>query len=106
MAGFNPLGHIGIGPSALGSDKSFLNHTDTLEGTSVSFQAAFQSALRRLEEGEESADAAVVAFAQGAPLPLHEVLLRVEETQLNVALAVEVRNKAVEAYQEIMRMPI
>lgn len=105
MSGFNTIGHMGVGLSALSSDKPSLNHND-MNVTSSSFQEAFQSALRRLEEGEQSTNAAVVAFANGAPLPLHEVLLRAEETQLNLALAVEVRNKAVEAYQEIMRMPI
>ena len=37
---------------------------------------------------------------------LHEVMLAVEKASISFQMLTQVRNKAVEAYQEIMRMPV
>lgn len=105
MAGLNTVAHLLSGVGTITGEHRTMPNANP-EGTSISFREAFASALGTLEEGEKRANDAVVAFAGGAPLPLHEILIQAEEAQLNLALAVEVRNKAVEAYQEIMRMPV
>ncbi|MBR2757985.1 MAG: flagellar hook-basal body complex protein FliE, partial [Exiguobacterium sp.] len=37
---------------------------------------------------------------------LHQVMIQSEESSIVMQLAIEVRNKAVEAYQEMMRMQV
>jgi len=37
---------------------------------------------------------------------VHEIMIAAEKARLSLELAIQVRNKAIEAYQEIMRMQI
>ena len=46
------------------------------------------------------------ALALGETDNLHEVMIQTEEARLALELTVQVRNKVVEAYQEIMKMQI
>lgn len=63
-------------------------------------------ALSRLAAQEARADELAARLARGEAVELHEVILAGEKAQLALELAVQVRNKVVEAYQEIMRMPL
>jgi len=54
-----------------------------------------------LEHGEETAKAAITGNADP-----HALVQALAQTELAVETAVTVRNKVVEAYQEILRMPV
>jgi flagellar hook-basal body complex protein FliE len=45
-------------------------------------------------------------FAAGTIENVHEVTIAAEKAALALDLTIQIRNKVVEAYQEIMRMPI
>jgi flagellar hook-basal body complex protein FliE len=51
-------------------------------------------------------DMEVRKLALGEAGNLHEVMTRLEQAKLTFELAVQVRNKVLEAYQEVMRMSI
>ncbi len=63
-------------------------------------------ALGQLQAISDTADQKVNALATGQDVELHDVMLAVEAESLAVSLAAQVRNKAVEAYQEIFRMQV
>ena len=42
----------------------------------------------------------------GENVPLHQVMIATEEASVSFQLMVEVRNKLLEAYQELMRMQV
>jgi flagellar hook-basal body complex protein FliE len=42
----------------------------------------------------------------GQNIPLHQAMLSVEEASVSFQLMVEVRNKLLDSYQELMRMQI
>ena len=46
----------------------------------------------------------MVQFATGQATDLHDVMIKTEQANLTFQLGVQVRNKLVDAYQEIMRM--
>jgi len=54
-----------------------------------------------LERGEEAAKASMIGDADP-----HSLVTALAQTELVVEAAVTVRNKVVEAYQEILRMPV
>jgi flagellar hook-basal body complex protein FliE len=46
------------------------------------------------------------AFLAGEPVELHQVMIKAEEAGLSFDLLLEIRNKLVAAYNEIVRMPM
>lgn len=72
----------------------------------VSFGELLQESLRKLNDLQQEADAQALALALGQTDNLHEVMIAGERAQLALHLAIAVRNKIVEAYQEISRMQI
>lgn len=68
----------------------------------------FESTLSRLVSDvaakANTANAAVAGLGQG--VPLHQVVLANEEASISFQLMVEVRNKLLESYQELMRMQV
>lgn len=53
-----------------------------------------------------SAEGAVRDLALGRSENLHNVMLELEKARLSVEVVVQVRNRLLEAYQEIMRMQV
>lgn len=61
-------------------------------------------ALGELQSVSDNANAKVTGLATGQDVELHEVMIALEAESLATSLATNVRNKAVEAYQEVFRM--
>jgi len=79
------------------------------EGSAVtieSFANMLKKAVADLNQSQVKADKVVERFLAGDIEDVHQVMIAMEEARLTMQLAVEVRNKIVEAYQEISRMQI
>ena len=63
-------------------------------------------AVGQLQQISTNADTKVNAMATGKDVDLAEVMLAVETESLAMSLATTIRNKAVEAYQEVFRMQV
>lgn len=61
-------------------------------------------AIGQLQSVSDTANQKVNAMATGQDVELSDVMLSLEAESLSVSLATQVRNKAVEAYQEVFRM--
>ena len=72
-------------------------------GTSGS---SFQKGLEAVSNSMNAADQASSQVATGTATDLHQVTIAATKAQLGVEMTVALRNKAVEAYQEIMRMSV
>jgi flagellar hook-basal body complex protein FliE len=70
-------------------------------GTAEAFAGAARGFAATLAEGEATAKAAMTGSADSLAL-----VQALAETQLAVETAVTVRDRVVEAYQEILRMPV
>lgn len=77
---------------------------ETNESATTAFTETLESAIREVDELQKSSGALQRAFAEGAPVELHDVLIRVEEAEVAFKTMMEIRNKLIGAYQEIMRM--
>lgn len=51
-------------------------------------------------------DQLVEQMAKGEPTDIHSVMVAMTEADLSFRMLVEVRNKLIDAYQEIQRMPV
>ena len=70
-------------------------------GATEAMGRAATSFAQTLQRGEETAKAAITGGADA-----HALVQALAETQLAVETAVTVRDRVVEAYQEILRMPV
>jgi len=61
-------------------------------------------ALGQLQSISDSANQKVGAMASGQDVDIHDVMIALETESMATNLATTVRNKAVEAYQEVFRM--
>lgn len=68
--------------------------------------SAFEEMLASLSGASAEADTAVVDLATGGDRDLHDVVLAVEMESLAFDLAVQIRNRLVEAYSEVFRMQV
>lgn len=70
------------------------------------FSSVLTGALHTVDALQKTAGAEVGRFLRGEGVDLHQVALAQQQAQLGFELFLQVRNKAVQAYQEIMRMQI
>jgi flagellar hook-basal body complex protein FliE len=68
------------------------------------FQKLLDSSLGQLEGLRTEANQAVESFLSGQNGELHSVVLATQRAELAFELGLQLRNKVVQAYQEIMRM--
>ncbi len=71
------------------------------EGAGAQLKSAFRDFAATLQRGEETAMTAMTGDADP-----HALVQALVQTELAVETAITVRNKVVEAYQEILRMPV
>lgn len=71
-----------------------------------SFKSMLNAAITQVESLERASDSAVEQLVKGRAEDLHQVMIVSEKATLGLQLAIAVRNKVLEAYQEIMRMQV
>ena len=65
-----------------------------------------KDSLTEVNKMQQKADAAVTALATGEKVSLHETMIAMEQADVSFRMMMQVRNKIVEAYQEILRMQV
>lgn len=70
------------------------------------FQDVLSGAIRDVEAFGQTASASVDRFLSGEGEELHSTILATQRAELSFDLFLQMRNKVVSAYQEIMRMPM
>lgn len=71
------------------------------------FAALLRRGVEQVNATQKSAAALAAAFERGTPgVELPQVMLEMQKASVSFRAVVEVRNRLVNAYQEIMNMPI
>jgi flagellar hook-basal body complex protein FliE len=70
------------------------------------FREMLDGYLREVNSLQTTADVAVRDLAVGKSDSVHDVIVAVSEADLSFRLMMEVRNRLLEAYKEIMRMQV
>lgn len=60
--------------------------------------------LEEMNARHQKADELVQRYAAGDDVDLHHVILATEEARTGMSMFMQVRNKLIDAYQEVMRM--
>ncbi len=70
------------------------------------FGQVLKETIAEVNQAQVNADRAAEQIAAGETKNLHGTMIKLEEADISLRLMVQMRNKAVEAYQEIMRMQV
>ena len=95
---------VGIGGVA-GIDSTAVRSTGATAGGD-SFSAVLASTFDQLSATQANADGLAAQAATGDLKDVHDYMIARNEASLAVEMVVGIKNKAVEAFNEIMRMPI
>ncbi|HFQ90941.1 MAG TPA: flagellar hook-basal body complex protein FliE [Desulfobulbus sp.] len=71
-----------------------------------SFAKIMTDMVSQVNDQQQAADRAVQEVHAGGAKNLHEAMIALEEADISLRFLVQVRNKAMDAYQEIMRMQV
>ena len=74
--------------------------------TKMSFSQTLKQAIEQVNQSQVKSDNMTEALATGKNVELHDVMITAQKASVTMSLAIEVRNKAIEAYQEMMRMQV
>lgn len=70
------------------------------------FASMLDHMVQEVNTKQSAATDAVAALQSGQAVSLHQAMIAMEEASVSFQLMVEVRNKLLESYQEVMRMQI
>ncbi|MGA1847106.1 flagellar hook-basal body complex protein FliE [Deferribacter abyssi] len=77
------------------------NNTD-----SIDFADLLKKAIKDVNDAQLEADEAVKKVLNGETKDIHQTMIALQKADVSLKLMLEVRNKLLEAYQEIMRTQV
>jgi flagellar hook-basal body complex protein FliE len=72
----------------------------------TSFGEILKTLTAETDQQQQGADQAIQQLQAGGEKNLHETMISMEKADISLRYMVQVRNKAIDAYQEIMRMQV
>jgi flagellar hook-basal body complex protein FliE len=110
VSGFDGIPGIGSGgdeiprPSLIG--ERVLGPELQPERGPTPFEGALADALAGLRGLQQDTQDKAAALASGEPVHLHDLMIAMNKTELAFNLMLEVRNKLVDAWQQVTRMVV
>jgi flagellar hook-basal body complex protein FliE len=73
---------------------------------STGFSSVLKGALESVESTRDASQQTIERFLSGEGGELHETILAAQRAELSFEMLLQVKNKVVQAYQEVMRMQL
>lgn len=87
-------------------DPAPAKETTTASQTKETFIDMFEGLLADVNEIHKESGELQKALIAGEPVELHQVMIKAREAGVATDLLLEIRNKLLNAYNELMRMPV
>lgn len=72
---------------------------------SNAFSSILQQSIQNVSQSQNEADGSMKQFLSGEQDDPHNMMIAVQRSNLEFDMFVQIRNKVVSAYQEVMKMP-
>ncbi|MCF2860221.1 flagellar hook-basal body complex protein FliE [Pseudoalteromonas sp. SMS1] len=72
----------------------------------AAFESVLMDGISKTNEALNQTEAMAQAAASGESIPTHELMIAMEQAKIELQFALQVRNKLLEVYQEVMRMQV
>ncbi len=98
---------LGLRQGGMTSESSGMGSASSVgETKGSSFMDALQNSMEEVNANQLEADGAVKDLIAGKTKNLHETMLQLQKADLSLKTMMQVRNKILEAYKEIMKMQV
>lgn len=94
-----------IGTNSILNNLNISNTTEE-KTNGKSFSNVLSDAISKVNDSEVNANNKIESLIKGEDVEMHEVMLAMQESVLSLQALIEVRNKTVEAYQEISKLQL
>lgn len=71
-----------------------------------SFASFLKDAINKVNDEQIQANQLTEKLVKGENVDLHQVMIAAQKASISLQLTLEIRNKVIEAYQEMMRMQV
>lgn len=88
----------------VGSTGIFDNPTSATKAGAMPFAGVFQAMVEQTSALDKKASQAVTGLMSGQGVEIHDAMIATQKADMAFELALQVRNKAVAAYQQMMAM--
>lgn len=95
-----------IMPIGFGLENAVTASSTAEKPAAGNFADIIGNGVNALENNVDAASSALASYAVGEDVSPHEVMLAMEQAKMSLQFAVELRNRLVEAYQEVARMQV
>lgn len=75
-------------------------------GSPNNFFQLINEKLESVDSSIKKSDGLVASYMKGEDIPVHEIMVALGKAKTEIQLAVEIRNKLLESYQEITRIQL
>ena len=96
----------GLNPSTLVSQLQPDTATTATVGGSTSFGSVVRDAVDSLDKTQKASEQEMARAVTGESPDLHRTIIALQTADLGFQFALQVRNKVINAYEEIMRMQV
>lgn len=89
-----------------GQSNNQVNNSSDNSNDNINFADVLEKQLSTVNDKQIDAQQTSTQFVQGDDINIENVMLSTQEAKLSLELAIQVRNKLVDAYQELNRMQL
>ncbi|WP_022669667.1 flagellar hook-basal body complex protein FliE [Hippea alviniae] len=87
-------------------DSSEIKKSETKKAEGDSFAEILKKSLDEVNKLQNRADESIKDIAAGKMDNIQDAVMAIEKADISLKLLTEIRNKAIEAYKEVMRMQV
>jgi flagellar hook-basal body complex protein FliE len=88
------------------SDSPLQSSGSVSSGSNANFANVLGDLVNEVSQKQAAAGSAVTGLLSGQNVSLHQAMISMEEANVSFQMMVEVRNRLLDSYQELMRMQI
>ncbi|MEZ2715230.1 flagellar hook-basal body complex protein FliE [Bacillus circulans] len=92
--------------SALPLTNSAMSNKTAVADTQKNFASFLKESINNVNQAQNESDMLTNKLARGENVDLSQVMIASQKASITMQATLEIRNKAVEAYQEMMRMSV
>jgi flagellar hook-basal body complex protein FliE len=95
-----------VGESSFAKVLTSQSDLTRVQAKGPSFTESIKELVSKVNDADTKADALGEAYQRGEDVPLTDVVLSMQKASLSFEATLQVRNKVLKAYEDIMNMPV